>query len=84
MTPPKGKKFYGAVTISTRGQMVIPTEARRDFGIKEGDKVLVFGDLKTGLWVAPINIIEETMQGNLDLLKDVHDALSREGNGGDE
>lgn len=29
--PPKGKKFYGSVTVSERGQIAIPVEARKDF-----------------------------------------------------
>ncbi len=43
------KRFYGAITVSDRGQIVIPAQARRDFGIEVGDKLLVFGDLRHGL-----------------------------------
>lgn len=43
------KRFYGAITVSERGQIVIPAQARRDFGIEVGDKLLVFGDLRHGL-----------------------------------
>ena len=43
------KKFYGAVTVSDRGQIAIPVQARRDFGIEVGDKLLVFGDLQHGI-----------------------------------
>ena len=43
------KRFYGAITVSDRGQVVIPAQARRDFGIEVGDKLLVFGDLRYGL-----------------------------------
>ena len=28
------RRFYGAVTVSERGQVVIPAEARRDLGIE--------------------------------------------------
>lgn len=34
--------FYGAVTVGQRGQVVIPAEARRMFGVRPGDKLLVF------------------------------------------
>lgn len=44
-----GKRFYGAITVSERGQIVIPAEARRDFNIEVGDKLLVLGDLEQGL-----------------------------------
>ena len=47
------KRFYGAITVSDRGQIVIPAQARRDFGIEVGDKLLVFGDLRHGLLVSP-------------------------------
>jgi AbrB family looped-hinge helix DNA binding protein len=43
------KRFYGAITVSDRGQIVIPAQARRDFGIEIGDKLLVFGDLRHGI-----------------------------------
>jgi AbrB family looped-hinge helix DNA binding protein len=43
------RRFYGTVTVSDRGQVVIPAEARRDLGISVGDKLLVFGDLSFGL-----------------------------------
>jgi len=39
----KGKYFYGAVAVGERGQIVIPMEARKAYGIKPGDKLLAFG-----------------------------------------
>jgi AbrB family looped-hinge helix DNA binding protein len=42
MRKPKGPKFYGAVTVSERGQVAIPAEARRDLEIQAGNKLLVF------------------------------------------
>jgi len=47
--PPERKRFYGSITVSDRGQIVIPAEARRDFGIEVGEKLLVLGDLDQGL-----------------------------------
>jgi AbrB family looped-hinge helix DNA binding protein len=46
---PERRRFYGSITVSDRGQVVIPVEARRDFGIEVGDKLLVLGDLDQGL-----------------------------------
>ena len=57
MQPPEGKKFYGSITVSKRGQVVLPAEAREDFKIKAGDKLLVFGDMQAGMWIATIDII---------------------------
>jgi AbrB family looped-hinge helix DNA binding protein len=33
--------FYGSVTVGERGQIVIPSEARTDMGIQQGDKLLI-------------------------------------------
>lgn len=35
-------KFVGSVTIGERGQIVVPAEARKEFGLEVGDKLLVF------------------------------------------
>ncbi|MFA6357915.1 MAG: AbrB/MazE/SpoVT family DNA-binding domain-containing protein [Candidatus Omnitrophota bacterium] len=35
------KKFYGKVPVGTKGQIVIPAEARKAMGIKPGDNVIV-------------------------------------------
>jgi AbrB family looped-hinge helix DNA binding protein len=34
-------RIYGSTTIGERGQVVMPAEARKDFGIEVGDKVIV-------------------------------------------
>ncbi len=57
--PPEGKRFYGSITVSDRGQIVIPAEARRDFNIQVGDKLLVLGDLEQGLALIQISTMLE-------------------------
>ena len=37
-----GPKVYGAVTVGERGQIVIPAQLRESFGVKAGDKLIVF------------------------------------------
>ena len=59
--PPEGKRFYGAITVSDRGQIVIPAEARRDFNIEVGDKLLFFGDLEQGLALIKASVLFEKM-----------------------
>jgi AbrB family looped-hinge helix DNA binding protein len=71
MDTPEGKKFYGSVTVSERGQIVIPIDARKDFDIKTGDKLLVFGDLERGLGIATFDIMQRTMKGATDLFREV-------------
>jgi len=34
--------FYGSATLGERGQIVIPSEARKRHGLEAGDKLLVF------------------------------------------
>jgi AbrB family looped-hinge helix DNA binding protein len=41
-------KFYGSVTVGERGQVVIPVEARKEFGLEPGAKLLVFGGPQRG------------------------------------
>ena len=51
MDKPDGEKrvgfierlFYGTVTVGERGQIVIPAKARRDYGIDNGDQLLIMG-----------------------------------------
>jgi AbrB family looped-hinge helix DNA binding protein len=35
-------KMFGAVTVGARGQVVIPSDIRKMFSIKRGDKLVVF------------------------------------------
>lgn len=35
--------FYGSATVGTKGQVVIPLEARKRIGVKTGDKLIVLG-----------------------------------------
>jgi AbrB family looped-hinge helix DNA binding protein len=79
MEPPEDKKFYGSVTVSERGQIVIPAEARQDFNIGTGDKLLVFGDLKAGLWIAPFDILMENIEGGAELLRQIAPWMKKQG-----
>lgn len=62
------KRFYGAITVSDRGQIVIPAQARRDFGIEVGDKLLVFGDLRHGLALARAEDVIARHPGSAEIL----------------
>ena len=37
------EQFYGTATVSEKGQVVIPCEARERMHLQKGDKLLVFG-----------------------------------------
>ena len=61
--PPKGKHFFGSVTVGERGQIVIPQEARKLFNICPGDKLVILGDEERGLAIVHqrdiINFVSE-------------------------
>lgn len=60
--PPKGKYFFGSLTVGARGQIVIPKKARDVFRIKEGDQLLLLGGEEQGLAVLPEKAMREFMQ----------------------
>ena len=43
------KKLYGTATVGTKGQVVIPADAREELGIKTGDRLYVVGATEKGL-----------------------------------
>ena len=42
-------RFIVSTKVGSKGQIVIPIEARKMFNIKAGDTVMVLGDKKRGL-----------------------------------
>lgn len=52
--------FYGSVTVGERGQIVIPTEARKQLDMNPGDKLLVMKHpLHKGLMVFKFDSVKE-------------------------
>ena len=49
MKAPEGKHVFGTVKVGSKGQIVIPKEARDIFNIKPGDTLLLLGDEKQGI-----------------------------------
>ena len=62
-------QFYGAVTVSERGQVVIPVQARRDLGIQIGEKLLVIGGPGGGLWLLRADLVSELAGQWLELVR---------------
>jgi AbrB family looped-hinge helix DNA binding protein len=62
-------QFYGAVTVSERGQVVIPAQARRDLGIQIGEKLLVIGGPGGGLWLLRADLVSELAGQWLELVR---------------
>jgi len=42
-SPMEDRKLYGTATVGTKGQIVIPADAREEMGIKSGDRLYVVG-----------------------------------------
>lgn len=42
------KKLYGTATIGTKGQVVIPADAREELGLQPGDRLYVIGAMHGG------------------------------------
>ena len=52
-------KYAWTVTVGTKGQIVIPKEAREVFGIRPGDHLLILGDANQGMAIPPKGSFEE-------------------------
>lgn len=66
------KKLYGTATVGTKGQVVIPADAREELDIKAGDRLYVVGSDK-GKFVGFIK--EEQLRKLVDHLTDNVDQL---------
>ncbi len=66
------KKLYGTATVGTKGQIVIPADAREDLNIQAGDRLYVVGSEK-GKFVGFIK--EEQLRKMIDHLTDNADQL---------
>jgi AbrB family looped-hinge helix DNA binding protein len=59
----KDIKFWGTVTVGTKGQIVIPAKAREKFKIKEGDQlILVSHHENHGIMLVKAELFEKMMQ----------------------
>lgn len=80
---PGGRGFYGAVTVSERGQIVIPARARRDLGIAAGEKLLVLGDPQQGLALMTVDRLMRNLDGSSQLMGMVQQHVQDEEKQGD-
>jgi len=66
-------KYYGDTAIGEKGQIVIPAELRKKFGIETGDRFLVMAGEKMGAWGLILvkadvlsRVVDEIFGGRLD------------------
>ncbi len=56
---PKGKHIFGTARVGDKGQIVIPKEARKLFGISPGDALLILGDEENGILITKTDVMNE-------------------------
>ena len=59
----KDDKFIVSVKVGPKGQITIPVEARKMFDIKEGDTLMVMGDIKRGIALVKADEFYKLMGG---------------------
>lgn len=59
------KYFFGLAKIGSKGQIVIPKEARDKYNMQAGEYVLVLGDEKSGVWVTTADAFDKVAPGAL-------------------
>ena len=63
-----GRHVFGTVKVGEKGQIVIPKDAREQFGIQPGDTLLVLGDDRHGIIVTRPDVIQDVAARILDKL----------------
>ena len=63
---PKGKNIWGSVTLSERGQIVLPKEAREKLGFTPGVRLIVLSD-ENGIALVEAQRFEEGMRKAMEL-----------------
>lgn len=60
-------KFIWTTKLTSKGQIVLPKQAREVFGFKEGDTLILLGDLQRGIAIAKyddyLKFAEEIFKG---------------------
>lgn len=59
-------KYIGISKVGEKGQIVIPKEARKMFGIKPGDSLVILCDKKKGMAILKSDVIESNID---DIIK---------------
>lgn len=61
-----GKHIFGCTRLNDKGQITLPVNCRKVFGLKEGDNILVLGDEEKG--IALVNL--GSISGNISRRRD--------------
>ena len=55
-------KYAWTATVGTKGQLVIPKEAREIFNIQPGDTLIILADKERGIAIPPKNTFDKYFQ----------------------
>jgi len=67
---PRGRHLFGTVKVGEKGQIVIPKDARTQFGIAPGDTLLLLGDDRLGIIVTRPDVLKDVADQILDEIDD--------------
>jgi len=78
------KKLFGTATVGTKGQVVIPADAREQFDIKPGDRLYVVGSAKMQ-WIGflkedQLRAMVEHLTDNIEQYRSVIDDIDKKTN----
>ncbi len=67
-----GKFIFGTVKVGEKGQIVIPKEAREQYGIKPSDMLLVLGN-EEGIALLNPAIFQQLLEKTMTNIKPIND-----------
>ena len=77
------KKLYGTATVGTKGQIVIPVEAREELGLAPGDRLYIAGSPSKKVLFClkeeQLRALVAKMTGDLDAVNEVLSNSDKEG-----
>ncbi|MCC6443363.1 MAG: AbrB/MazE/SpoVT family DNA-binding domain-containing protein [Armatimonadetes bacterium] len=76
--------FLGTVTVGERGQVVIPAEARKRFGIHPGDRLMVVSHPGKGIVLLKLDALRDFMESLLKNLDRFQAEIETAGNNKEE
>lgn len=60
-----GPKVYGTTTMTEKGQIVIPAEAREELGLIPGSRLLILGSPNGAVIVVKAEVVEKSLRSML-------------------
>jgi len=61
----ENNRFIVSVKVGPKGQITVPVEARKMFDIKEGDTLMVMGDIERGIALLKTDMFYDMMGGKM-------------------